>query len=299
MVDITHEESEDHEGSNQGDSYAPFQHLYKVLELAVRKADVTFEYRSLQKVMNQFTGKNDLKRSAPKVQNFTETVKVKLIKELERINLDYSGHALSGPWKMPYDDQVALKNATTSTHLFARLSQLSQALQSGLFLLDYFKLLGKNNCANTFSIQIGKKILKFHSFQLTLLCALEEINKHLKYNQNTNKMLDLFEVRKKNTMQPASTVIAGTDLGSADHNEQQYRPTSSYNIYHILNKTKTKAGAQLLKEWLQKPLVDKTAIEQRQQIIQSFVQYADILPVLQQSSSCLHQFPDLKYLGKE
>jgi hypothetical protein len=170
VVDITHEENEQYEESNNnGGSYAPFQHLYKNLEIAFRKAEVTFEYRSLQKAMNQFTGKNDVKRSAPKVQNFTETIKVKLLKELERIHLDYSADPSSGPWKMPYDDQVALKNVTTSTYLFDRLSKLSHALQCGLFLLDYFKLFEKSNSTKSFSIQIGKQLLLFFFTQLTCL----------------------------------------------------------------------------------------------------------------------------------
>lgn len=126
------------------------------------------------------------------------------------------------------------------------------------------------------------------------------MEQYLKYNQNVNKGLNLFEVRRPAYMKNA--VIADEDTSTSDPSSSSAStsPSSSLktNLFDLINQTKTRMGGKLLKEWLQKPLLLREDILQRQHRVQQFVTHTDLLTQLTTSTACLKQFPDLKSLGK-
>ena len=58
--------------------------------------------------------------------------------------------------------------------------------------------------------------------------------------------------------------------------------TAKGSLVQLLDRTKTKAGGKLLRQWMVNPLVDSGAIGERQDAVQSLLSNVDLLSTLRE-----------------
>lgn len=69
--------------------------------------------------------------------------------------------------------------------------------------------------------------------------------------------------------------------------KNNYDGGQAHTLFSILDGASTPMGSRMIKKWLQRPLIKKKAIEQRQDVIGVFVKHVSLLQLLQQLLSCI------------
>ncbi|XP_062859735.1 DNA mismatch repair protein Msh2 isoform X2 [Trichomycterus rosablanca] len=105
--------------------------------------------------------------------------------------------------------------------------------------------------------------------------------------QDLNRLL---KARKGETVSSAALPEMEKQGSSDDH-------TGTHSLAGLLNKCRTPQGQRLVSQWIKQPLMDKNKIEERLNLVESFVEDSELRQCCQED--LLRRFPDLNRLAKK
>lgn len=155
-------------------------------------------------------------------------------------------------------------------------------------LNNYFKQQGfctsviqpdTNNANMWIENQFAPSTLKKLEFQQDILQSLQVLYFYLKRNQE--KALDQF--KSIQFYEPEDYLILD---GATQRNLELIKNNQdggrNHTLFHVLDQAKTPMGSRTIKKWIQRPLVTKSGILQRQEVVTFLCQQIDVMKKLEE-----------------
>lgn len=141
-----------------------------------------------------------------------------------------------------------------------------------------------NNANMWIENQFAPSTLKKLEFQQDILQSLQVLYFYLKRNQE--KALDQF--KSIQFYEPEDYLILD---GATQRNLELIKNNQdggrSHTLFHVLDQAKTPMGSRTIKKWIQRPLVTKSGILQRQEVVTFLCQQIDVMKKLEELLSSI------------